>query len=64
MTSTVTSAELLNEDTVPAEQQSWWNDSRQDVDAFERPCTACHGRGLTRWEEDCPECGGMGVLYS
>jgi len=62
----VTSTELLSDGDPDTEQQSreWWDDPRQDVDASERPCTACRGRGLDRWDEDCAECGGMGVLYA
>ena len=29
----------------------------------EIPCLTCHSRGVTRWGDDCPDCGGMGVVY-
>ena len=72
-----TSSELLD-DTSPATEpplwsppggtgapmsREWWQDPRQDMDASERPCGVCRGRGVDRWGEDCPECGGLGVLF-
>jgi DnaJ-class molecular chaperone len=41
----------------------WWQDPNQDVDAAERICVACRGRGVDRWAEDCSECGGLGVCF-
>ena len=41
----------------------WWQDPNQDVDAAERICTACRGRGVDRWADDCSECGGLGVCF-
>jgi RecJ-like exonuclease len=65
MTSNVTAAELLSGDTAHAEPLSseWWDDPRQDAESAERICKACRGRGITRWDEDCPDCGGLGVLF-
>jgi len=65
MTATPPAAELLSEGTVHAEQQSreWWADPRQDAESAERVCRACRGRGITRFDEDCPDCGGLGVLF-
>jgi len=59
------STELLSDGEPDAEVASrpWWSDSRQDAEEAERVCRACHGRGITRWDEDCPDCGGLGVLF-
>jgi RecJ-like exonuclease len=59
------SSELLSvaPDHTELVSRPWWDDPRQDVDVAERTCRPCHGRGVTRWDEDCPECGGLGVLF-
>jgi RecJ-like exonuclease len=61
----MTTAKLLSVTSADTEPVStpWWADPRQDVDEAERVCRPCHGRGTDRWDEDCAECGGLGVLF-
>jgi len=47
----------------PAVTVEWWQDPSQDAEEAERVCRACHGRGVTRFDEDCSECGGLGVCF-